>query len=49
MRENPQSSACDGKYRYPDPQTAAKVARKRPETRHYRCPYCGGWHIGGIK
>jgi hypothetical protein len=45
------SSACAGKERFANPAIARRVARlgnqRREGNRHaYRCPRCGGWHIG---
>jgi hypothetical protein len=45
-------AACFGKERYEDGNKAARVlshmrtsgGRNKPMT--YRCPHCGGWHIG---
>lgn len=45
------ANSCDDKTRYASPQRAWWAAREmariqRERIRHYRCPFCHGWHIG---
>ena len=43
-------SACAGKARYDDGGKANRVLLRlnpRNQVMTYRCPHCGGWHIGG--
>ena len=38
---------CTGKEGFETPQLAQKVARKhKMAAQHYRCVYCGKFHIG---
>lgn len=39
-------SQCAGKEAFDDPQIARKAARRKPGREHYRCSYCGRWHVG---
>lgn len=39
--------ACRRKRRHDLPADARAAAhRTSPRHRHYRCPFCGGWHVG---
>lgn len=43
--------ACLGKVTFPDPMTAAKVAKRMTRAKHsrittFRCPFCSKWHVG---
>lgn len=47
----PEQAGCIGKHRFDDKPLAKQVARKFAQRHHcageaYRCPACGGWHIG---
>jgi len=42
---------CEGKFRFTSFKAAEKVARLQSSRRdkpvsQYRCPKCGGWHVG---
>jgi hypothetical protein len=43
-------ASCSGKVRYTDGRKAAFVLSKLSNQKNgpmtYRCPLCGGWHIG---
>lgn len=42
------AAQCAGKQGFETPQLAQKVAgRRKQAARHYRCPHCGKYHIGG--
>lgn len=41
------AAACSGKERYPNGTMAWRVMRRWAKGgQPYRCPVCGGWHIG---
>ena len=47
-RNDRRAYACDGKRREPN-KLAARLAAERvgdPDLSAYRCPHCGGWHVG---
>lgn len=39
-------SGCTGKARFPTPAMARMAAKKKPGRVHYRCKFCGAWHMG---
>lgn len=39
------ASTCDGKQAFDTPRLAMTAARQ-VGTEHYRCEYCGKWHVG---
>ncbi len=44
---------CDGKRSYPSFSAAERVAKAQrrdmhSRVQHYRCKYCGKWHVGNI-
>lgn len=48
--EDKRASSCDGKERFDSFQLANKVAvrhnRQHCRRTSYRCPHCGGYHLG---
>jgi hypothetical protein len=41
-----EAGSCVGKDAFDTPQAAYAVARRYKGVGHYRCDYCGKWHVG---
>lgn len=48
-RSMTRAQQCEGKQRFDSPHIGYRINRRKkaPKRDVYRCPHCGGWHLGG--